>query len=166
MPNSLTSSVRRSRNRQPQSAEDEVVLHGLAGLLHGDVWVLGVLVLALVADLDRVALGRAVDEVLGDERLRLAAADRALPEHGDRTAELDLDDGALARVDEEVGDRAGRDARDLDLGAVGEAEGVVHLDVVRVRVVAGRRRRHDRRHGGRDEGEDERDPPHVTAPAG
>ncbi len=126
--------------RQAQCAQDEIVLDRLTGLGDGDVGILDPLGVAQVRDLDRIPLRGAIDEVLGDQRLRLAAADRVLPEHGDRSAQLDLDDRALARVDVERGDGARRHSRNLDLRAVGQAEGVVELDEVGVLVVAARAR--------------------------
>ena len=50
-------------------------------------------------------------------------------------AELDLDHRALLGVDVELGDRARVDAGDPHLRALDDAEGVVQLDLVGVRVV-------------------------------
>ena len=137
VPNSLISSVSRSRNGSPHRAEDEVLLDRLLRLLDRDVGVFHAGFGVTAALGDRIALRRAVDEVLGDQRLRLGPADGVLAEDGDRAGQLDLGDRALLGVDEQLADRAGRDAGDLDLGAVDEAEGVVQLDVVG----ASRRRR-------------------------
>ena len=75
--------------RQPEGAQDQVVLNRLPGLGDRDVGCLDPLVVAEVGNLDRIALRRAVDEVLGDQRLRLAPADRAVAEHRHRAAQLD-----------------------------------------------------------------------------
>ena len=83
----------------------------------------------------------------------------SLPSVAELAGELDRDDRALGGVDVEVGDLARVDARDPHVRARDETERVVHLDLVRVRVVgAGGRREHGDRGG--DQGEDEGDPPH------
>src|SRR5262249_53891869 len=81
-------------------------------------------------------------------------------EHGKRARELDGDDGALRRVDVEIADRAGVDPGDAHVGALDDAERVVELDVVGVRVVRARARRHPRAGGGGEQDDDQGDPPH------
>ena len=87
--------------------------------------------------LERRALRLAVDEVLGDQRLRLGRALRVLAEHGERAGQLDLDERRLVLAHLEPDDRAGVHARDLHLGAFDEAEGVEHLELVGVRLFVG-----------------------------
>ena len=103
-----------------QRVLDEVGLHGLGRPLDRDVG-LGRARVVVVAELvlggDRVALRLAVDEVLGDQRLRLGRALGVLAELRQRARQLDRHDGALVGVDVEVRTVPAVDAGDPDLRA-------------------------------------------------
>src|SRR5215208_2431896 len=114
---------------------------------------------------DRATLGKrwslraAGQEILRDQRLRLRGAAGVLAQGAERPRCLDCEVRALVLCDVESRHRAGVDARDPQVGALDDAEGVVHLDVVRVRVV---RTGHGRQPGGEayEQGYEERDPSH------
>ena len=117
--------------------------------------VVGVVVLR-----DRRPGGLAVDEVLGDQRLRLGRALRLVAERAELAGELDRDHGALRGVDVEVGDRAGVDAGDPHVASPRRC---------RTRCTSRSRRCACRRRpavaarpatGAEAEGEDQRDPSH------
>jgi hypothetical protein len=139
----------------PHDVVDEVDRDRRARLLHGDRRPPGQALLARA--------GLAVEEVLADQRLRPRLAEDVRAQVTETAlGDLDLDDRAVrAAVDLEAGDLPGADARDLDVGAVDEPEGVVELDLVarRAVTVAGARgRQHPRRSGGQHEADEQRAP--------
>jgi hypothetical protein len=89
----------------------------------------------------------AVEEVLGDQRLRLRRAARVCLQLREIGADLEADQGGLPRGDVEVGDRPRVDAGDPELGALYQAEGVEELGPV-APLVVGARGGGDRHSGG------------------
>src|SRR4029450_13086419 len=99
----------------------------------------------------------AVQEVLGDQRLRLRGTARVRLELGEAGVLLDGDERGLLRRDLEVGDRAGLWAGDTSLRPLDQSEGVEELDLIGPAV---RRSGNGDQAGGRD-GEQAQDDEHA-----
>ena len=108
----------------------------------------------------------AVEEVLADQRLRARLAVHVAPQRPEAVlVDAEADERVLrALVEPDVGDLAGPHARDLEVAALDQPEGVVELDPVRVVPRPAEAGRED--HVGaqrRDEAEDDERAPHLPS---